>query len=63
MLAIVRTAAANIFIPLTLGSGIHNTTVDLDGMPRPTLEVEGMYFHAVSNISGTSYENYRNDPV
>jgi hypothetical protein len=63
MLAIVHTAVANIFILLTLGSGIHNTTVDPDGMPRPMLEVEGMYFHAVSDIGSASHENYRNDPV
>ncbi len=63
MLAVVRTAAANIFIPLTLGSGIRNTTVDLDGMPRPTLKVEGMYFHAIGDVSGASHKNHRNDPV
>jgi glutamine amidotransferase/cyclase len=63
MLAVMRTAAANIFIPLTLGSGIHNTTINPDGMPHPTLKVEGMYFHAISDVSSTSHENYQNNPV
>jgi len=63
MLTVMHTAAANIFIPLTLGSGICNTTIDLDGMPRPTLEVEGMYFHAVGDIGSTSHKNHQNDPV
>src|SRR6266851_7970226 len=63
MLAIVHTAVANIFILLTLGSGIRNTTVDPDGMPCPTLEVKGMYFHAVGDIGGTSHENHWNNPV
>ena len=63
MLTVMHTAAANIFIPLTLGSGICNTTIDLDGMPRPMLKVEGMYFHAVGDISSTSHENHQNNPV
>jgi hypothetical protein len=63
MLTIVHTAVANIFIPLTLGSGIRNTTINPNGMPCPMLEVEGMYFHAIGDVGGASYENYWNDPV
>jgi len=45
MLAVVRAAAANVFIPLTIGGGIRDT-VDPDGTPRPALEVAGAYFRA-----------------
>jgi glutamine amidotransferase/cyclase len=45
MLAVVRAAATNVFIPLTIGGGIRDT-VDPDGTPRPALEVAGAYFRA-----------------
>lgn len=45
MLAVVRAAASNVFIPLTIGGGIRDT-VDPDGTPRPALEVAGAYFRA-----------------
>lgn len=45
MLAVVRAAAANVFIPLTIGGGIRDT-VDPDGTARPALEVAGAYFRA-----------------
>jgi imidazole glycerol-phosphate synthase len=45
MLAVVRAAAANVFIPLTIGGGIRDT-VDQDGTPRSALEVAGAYFRA-----------------
>jgi len=45
MLAVVRAAAANVFIPLTIGGGIRDT-VDPDGTPRSALEVAGAYFRA-----------------
>ncbi|KAF7784646.1 hypothetical protein Agabi119p4_811 [Agaricus bisporus var. burnettii] len=45
MLAVVRAAAENVFIPLTIGGGIKDT-VDPDGTKRPALEVAGEYFRA-----------------
>jgi glutamine amidotransferase/cyclase len=45
MLAVVRAAAATVFVPLTIGGGIRDT-VDPDGTPRPALEVAGAYFRA-----------------
>ncbi|KAH9004378.1 imidazoleglycerol phosphate synthase [Lactarius hatsudake] len=45
MLAVVRAAAATVFVPLTIGGGIRGT-VDPDGTPRPALEVAGAYFRA-----------------
>lgn len=45
MLAVVRAAAENVFIPLTIGGGIKDT-VDPDGTKRPALEVAGAYFRA-----------------
>jgi len=45
MLAIVRAAAATVFVPLTIGGGIRDT-VDPDGTARPALEVAGAYFRA-----------------
>ncbi|KDQ16234.1 hypothetical protein BOTBODRAFT_130014 [Botryobasidium botryosum FD-172 SS1] len=45
MLAVVREAAAQIFVPLTIGGGIKDT-VDPDGTPRTALEVAGAYFRA-----------------
>ncbi|KXN83859.1 Imidazole glycerol phosphate synthase hisHF [Leucoagaricus sp. SymC.cos] len=45
MLAVVRAAAQEIFVPLTIGGGIKDT-VDPDGTPRPALEVASAYFRA-----------------
>ncbi|KAN0134805.1 imidazole glycerol phosphate synthase HisHF [Lactarius tabidus] len=45
MLAVVRAAAATVFVPLTIGGGIRDTA-DPDGTPRPALEVAGAYFRA-----------------
>ncbi|KII93906.1 hypothetical protein PLICRDRAFT_132136 [Plicaturopsis crispa FD-325 SS-3] len=45
MLAVVRAAAACIFVPLTIGGGIKDT-VDPDRTPRSALEVAGAYFRA-----------------
>ena len=45
MLAVVRAAAAEVFVPLTVGGGIKDTT-DPDGTPRSALEVAGAYFRA-----------------
>lgn len=45
MLAVVRAAAAETFVPLTIGGGIKDT-VDPDGTPRAALEVAGAYFRA-----------------
>lgn len=45
MLAVVRAAAEEIFVPLTIGGGIKDT-VDPDGTKRPALEVAGAYFRA-----------------
>ncbi|KAG6851181.1 hypothetical protein H0H93_015191 [Arthromyces matolae] len=45
MLAVVRSAAECIFVPLTIGGGIKDT-VDPDGTPRSALEVAGAYFRA-----------------
>lgn len=45
MLAVVRAAAAETFVPLTIGGGIKDT-VDPDGTPRTALEVAGAYFRA-----------------
>ena len=45
MLAVVRAAAAEVFVPLTIGGGIKDTT-DPDGTPRSALEVAGVYFRA-----------------
>jgi imidazole glycerol-phosphate synthase len=45
MLAVVRAAAATVYVPLTIGGGIRDT-VDPDGTPRSALEVAGAYFRA-----------------
>ncbi|KAF8605044.1 imidazole glycerol phosphate synthase HisHF [Ceratobasidium sp. AG-I] len=45
MLAVVRAAAAETFVPLTIGGGIKDS-VDPDGTPRTALEVAGAYFRA-----------------
>jgi glutamine amidotransferase/cyclase len=45
MLAVVRAAAATVFVPLTIGGGIRDT-VDPDGTPRSALDVAGAYFRA-----------------
>ncbi|KAH9837190.1 imidazole glycerol phosphate synthase HisHF [Rhodofomes roseus] len=45
MLAIVRAAAEEVFVPLTIGGGIKDT-VDPDGTPHSALEVAGTYFRA-----------------
>lgn len=45
MLAVVRAAAACVFVPLTIGGGIKDT-VDPDGTKRSALEVAGAYFRA-----------------
>lgn len=45
MLAVVRAAAATVFVPLTIGGGIRDT-VDPDGTPRSALEVASAYFRA-----------------
>ncbi|OSX67501.1 hypothetical protein POSPLADRAFT_1164882 [Postia placenta MAD-698-R-SB12] len=45
MLAVVRAAAAEVCVPLTIGGGIKDA-VDPDGTPRSALEVAGAYFRA-----------------
>jgi glutamine amidotransferase/cyclase len=45
MLAVVREAASQIFVPLTIGGGIKDTQ-DPDGTKRSALEVAGAYFRA-----------------
>ncbi|KAH8102579.1 imidazole glycerol phosphate synthase HisHF [Cristinia sonorae] len=45
MLAVVRAAAEEVFVPLTIGGGIKDT-VDPDGTKRTALEVAGIYFRA-----------------
>jgi len=45
MLAVVRAAAEDVFVPLTIGGGIKDT-VDPDGTERPALQVAGAYFRA-----------------
>ena len=45
MLAVVRSAAENVFVPLTIGGGIKDS-VDPDGTPRSALDVAGAYFRA-----------------
>jgi glutamine amidotransferase/cyclase len=45
MLAVVRAAAKEIFVPLTIGGGIKDT-IDPDGTNRPALEVASAYFRA-----------------
>lgn len=45
MLAVVRAAAEEVFVPLTIGGGIKDT-VDPDGTKRTALEVAGAYFRA-----------------
>jgi glutamine amidotransferase/cyclase len=45
MLAVVRAAAASLFVPLTIGGGIKDT-VDPDGTARSALEVASAYFRA-----------------
>ena len=45
MLAVVRAAAQEVFVPLTIGGGIKDT-VDPDGTRRSALEVAGEYFRA-----------------
>ncbi|KZW02001.1 hypothetical protein EXIGLDRAFT_665735 [Exidia glandulosa HHB12029] len=45
MLAVVRAAAREVFVPLTIGGGIKDT-IDPDGTPRSALEVAGAYFRA-----------------
>ncbi|EIW86782.1 hypothetical protein CONPUDRAFT_86721 [Coniophora puteana RWD-64-598 SS2] len=45
MIAVVRAAAARVFVPLTIGGGITDS-VDPDGTHRPALEVAGAYFRA-----------------
>lgn len=45
MLAVVRAAAAETFVPLTIGGGIKDT-IDPDGTPRTALEVASAYFRA-----------------
>jgi glutamine amidotransferase/cyclase len=45
MLAVVRTAAECVFVPLTIGGGIKDT-LDPDGTKRSALEVAGAYFRA-----------------
>lgn len=45
MLAVVRSAAEEVFVPLTIGGGIKDT-VDPDGTKRSALEVAGLYFRA-----------------
>ncbi len=45
MIAVVRTAAERVFVPLTIGGGIKDT-VDPDGTKHPALEVAGAYFRA-----------------
>lgn len=43
MLAVVRAAANEVFVPMTIGGGIKDT-VDPDGTPHSALEVAGAYF-------------------
>ncbi|KAG8835959.1 Histidine biosynthesis bifunctional protein hisB [Serendipita sp. 399] len=45
MLAVVRAAANEVFVPLTIGGGIKDT-VDPDGTEHSALEVAGAYFRA-----------------
>ncbi|KAG9314312.1 hypothetical protein JVU11DRAFT_5101 [Chiua virens] len=45
MLAVVRVAAEKVFVPLTIGGGIKDTT-DPDGTKRSAVEVAGTYFRA-----------------
>ncbi|KAI0094809.1 imidazole glycerol phosphate synthase HisHF [Irpex rosettiformis] len=45
MLAVVRAAAEEVFVPLTIGGGIKDT-VDPDGTKRSALQVAGVYFRA-----------------
>ena len=45
MLAVVRAAAEEVFVPLTIGGGIKDT-IDPDGTKRTALEVAGAYFRA-----------------
>lgn len=45
MLDVVRKAAETVFVPLTIGGGIRDTT-DPDGTVRAALEVAGAYFRA-----------------
>ncbi|KAF8592035.1 imidazole glycerol phosphate synthase HisHF [Ramaria rubella] len=45
MLAVVRAAAKQIFVPLTIGGGIKDS-VDPDGTPRTAVDVAGAYFRA-----------------
>ncbi|KAL6309892.1 imidazole glycerol phosphate synthase HisHF [Sparassis latifolia] len=45
MLVVVRAAAEEVFVPLTIGGGIKDT-VDPDGTKRSALEVAGEYFRA-----------------
>ncbi|KAI0734460.1 imidazole glycerol phosphate synthase HisHF [Fomitopsis betulina] len=45
MLAVVRAAAEEVFVPLTIGGGIKDT-VDPDGTSHSALEVAGAYFRA-----------------
>ncbi|PCH33712.1 imidazoleglycerol phosphate synthase [Wolfiporia cocos MD-104 SS10] len=45
MLAVVRAAAEEVFVPLTIGGGIKDS-VDPDGTPHSALEVAGAYFRA-----------------
>lgn len=45
MLAVVRAAAEEVFVPLTIGGGIKDT-FDPDGTPHSALEVAGAYFRA-----------------
>lgn len=45
MVGVVRAAAEEVFVPLTIGGGIKDT-VDPDGTKRSALEVAGVYFRA-----------------
>jgi glutamine amidotransferase/cyclase len=45
MLEVVRNAAETVFVPLTIGGGIKDTT-DPDGTRRSALEVAGAYFRS-----------------
>lgn len=45
MLEIVRKSAETVYVPLTIGGGIRDTT-DPDGTVRPALEVAAAYFRA-----------------
>ncbi len=66
MLAVVREAAARVFVPLTIGGGIKDTR-DPDGTPRPALEVASAYFRAgadkVSIGSEAVYVDYSSSPA